>query len=373
MSKRKSAPLQSKQAVVKSTKLPALKRKGEWSEFDAYVEAARVLDRLTDAIVNHKEGYPTGLLPSVARLQASYDEFDRYWKMFERDELYRQRKQRWVKRPNGGYYTEREITRRVVLEKIGLLIGSFPNATPHSIEVYVGMLAEEIIAADPSVSGLEATFREIRRSKTFLPTIAEVLKEFYQQEAFWQPILEIGQCDVDYWIKQRAKFEEAYQARLAKEAEDKRLAEERQREVRERWERERKEREAREQAERERQRRDEAEERIWWRVRAMARYAESRFLWRWFYLLMLSRGIVMAYEQLRNLRHQYEQEDLVRKLAKLDPSKRKAEAERMLVVLNGAIAKGASMTPELAALKREYEDEINGETHKLNGSGSGRA
>src|SRR6516164_6021469 len=168
--KKKSAPLQSKQAVIKSAaKLPALKHKGEWVEFDAYVEAARRLDQLSDAVLNHEQGNPTWGLPSADGLQASYDEFERYWKMFERDELYRKRnKERWVKRPKddnhpgGGYYTKTEITRRVVLEKIGLLVGSFPNATPHNMETYVGMLAEEIIAANPRVSVLEATFRELR-------------------------------------------------------------------------------------------------------------------------------------------------------------------------------------------------------------------
>src|SRR6516165_776253 len=115
--KKKSAPLQSKQAVIKSA---------------AYVEAARRLDQLSDAVLNHEQGNPTWGLPSADGLQASYDEFERYWKMFERDELYRKRnKERWVKRPKddnhpgGGYYTKTEITRRVVLEKIGLLVGSF--------------------------------------------------------------------------------------------------------------------------------------------------------------------------------------------------------------------------------------------------------
>jgi hypothetical protein len=40
------------------------------------------------------------------------------------------------------------LTRRAVAEQVALLVGSYPNALPHSPEVYTRMLVEEILAAD---------------------------------------------------------------------------------------------------------------------------------------------------------------------------------------------------------------------------------
>jgi hypothetical protein len=68
------------------------------------------------------------------------------------------------------------LKRRIIEEQVALLLGSFPNAGPHNPAVYSGMLVEEIVAAEPCAVALEATCREIRRTKNFAPTIAEVLK-----------------------------------------------------------------------------------------------------------------------------------------------------------------------------------------------------
>jgi hypothetical protein len=84
------------------------------------------------------------------------------------------------------YETDRQIRRQFVGDKIGFLIGSFPNAGPHNPEIYVAMLIEEIVAANPSASALEATCRQIRRTATFVPTLAEVLKILREQETFWE-------------------------------------------------------------------------------------------------------------------------------------------------------------------------------------------
>jgi hypothetical protein len=54
------------------------------------------------------------------------------------------------------------------------LIGGFPNASPHAPEVYTRLLVEEIVAANPDAVALEATCREIRRTKTFAPSIPEL-------------------------------------------------------------------------------------------------------------------------------------------------------------------------------------------------------
>ena len=108
-----------------------------------------------------------------------------------------------------------EITRRVVTEKISLLIGSFPNAAPPNAQTYTGMMIEEIIAANPSISALEATCRELRRSKTFVPTIAEVLKELREQTKMWGHVLDLWKDDIGHWVKQRARYVEASEAKEA--------------------------------------------------------------------------------------------------------------------------------------------------------------
>jgi hypothetical protein len=82
-------------------------------------------------------------------------------------------------------WTTQQITRRVVAEEVAMLIGSFPNANPTSPKVYVRMLIEEIMAANPSFVALEGTCRELRRTKTFAPTIAEVLEVLRKQEECW--------------------------------------------------------------------------------------------------------------------------------------------------------------------------------------------
>ena len=74
------------------------------------------------------------------------------------------------------------LRRRVVEEQVALLLGSFPNAVPHNPKVYTGMLVEEIVAAEPSAVALEAACREIRRTKNFLPTPAEMLKILREKE-----------------------------------------------------------------------------------------------------------------------------------------------------------------------------------------------
>jgi hypothetical protein len=59
---------------------------------------------------------------------------------------------------------------------LALLVGSFPNAGSADRTIYGRMLCEEIAADQASISDLEAACRQIRRTSTFLPTIAEVLK-----------------------------------------------------------------------------------------------------------------------------------------------------------------------------------------------------
>src|SRR5262245_285185 len=141
------APLQAKQAVVKSgLKLPAVRANREYFEFDAYAEAARMVLLSIDQVMAHKTGESTTYLGNG--LQRWYDAFAAGREAFKRDELYRTRKT--LRKDLTESWTDREITRRVVAEKVSLLVGSFPNAAPPNAETYMGMMVEEIIAANPT-------------------------------------------------------------------------------------------------------------------------------------------------------------------------------------------------------------------------------
>lgn len=213
--KSKAAALNSKAiAVVKSA---AVKAKVEYFEFDAYAEAARIMGLRIDELAEHKDGWPLAL---VDDLEHWYRAFAAGREIFERDELYRTRKT--SRQDLTGTWKTHEITRRVVTEKIGLLIGSFPNAGPHNAEAYIGMMIEEIIAANPSASALEATCRELRRTKNFAPSIAEMLKELQAQAEKWDASLQLWEEEIAYWNKRRQELVAAAKAQAVKQAEKKR-------------------------------------------------------------------------------------------------------------------------------------------------------
>jgi hypothetical protein len=215
--KKPAVPLKANVLTVKSTKLPAVKAKREYFQFDAYTEAARVLRMRIDVIMASVALEKTADVSYCDDLQSRYAAFAAGRELFERDEFYRMRKT--ARQDMSGTWTNHEITRRVVIEKIGLLIGSFPNAAPHNAETYIGLLIEEIIAANPSVTVLEATCRELRRSKTFVPTISEVLKELHAQAEKWSDCLHIYEDDIEYWQQERARLIAAADAKAAKDDE----------------------------------------------------------------------------------------------------------------------------------------------------------
>jgi hypothetical protein len=255
VTKKKSLALTANVPVVKSkvperqsgkplhrAEVSAVKAKGEYHEFDDYAEAARILGERIERLENTEDGKGCW----VGDLESTYAEFARGREMFERPELYRERKTR---RQN-----LREITRRVVTEKVGLLLASFPNASPGNGEAYLGMMIEEVIAANPRASALEGACRALRRTKNFAPTICEMLKELRAQAEMFDKVLGVWEEELEWAVQERERLVAAYEARLAKEAEDKRQEEERRRQhearvaemAREQLEREQREREERE-------------------------------------------------------------------------------------------------------------------------------
>jgi len=132
---------------------------------------------------------------SVAKYESDYE-------YFERAELY----EKCEESPNLlRCYSNRVITRRFVSQQLALMSATI-NEKPQEPKLYARMLVEEIIAAKPSACALEATCREIWRSRNSLPSTAQVLKVLGKQMERWSEFSEIGEDALDYWHK---KFDEA--------------------------------------------------------------------------------------------------------------------------------------------------------------------
>jgi hypothetical protein len=222
MSERKSVPLKSTAPVVKSAPLPSAKAKRDWADFDDFARAGESLNQRISQIMETIEKLlqkdPSSL--AGAELVAQYGpdpvalarEFQRGWAIYERDELYEETKKA---RPDLlDCWTTRVIKRRVVSEMISLLVGSFANANPGSGEVFMKMLVEEVRAANPGASVLEATCREIRRTHTFVPVIAEVLKILRKQAEHWEGFVELDEDCARACINDLAKAIREARARL---------------------------------------------------------------------------------------------------------------------------------------------------------------
>ena len=193
--------------------------------------------------------------------------FDADWQFYERDDLYEK--------------SERVLTRRFIGEQFALMLACI-NQKPQDKKLYARMMVEEVIAANPRAVTLEATSREIRRTKTYLPSVAELLNVLHPQEEKWTGYAELDEHCFDGW---RRAFEKAIPELKAEQAEQE--AEQKREQVRrEKWERERPEREARQRREqeeriaqfqREREERQAQLERE--REERLAREAEERLLW----------------------------------------------------------------------------------------------
>jgi hypothetical protein len=200
--------------AVRKAQLPAKVRR-PWSDFDDLVADARRLRELIgeavqvcDAIDERREA-GLNLAPTSAHAE---DVAERFRKIapalckrvnaasdhYDGDDMYD-----WPKGHHRadlcGCHSDFVIKRRVVSEHLELLIGSFPNFAPASPETYVRMLTEEILAAKPKVRALESTCREIRRSMTFVPSVAEFLKVLRRQMQWWSDHEYVDRDDIRYW------------------------------------------------------------------------------------------------------------------------------------------------------------------------------
>jgi hypothetical protein len=100
---------------------------------------------------------------SAEELVAGVEEYRSGWQWFEADDNYE------------GPRDHRVVSVAFVARMVATLIGAFPSGAPASPEVFTGMMINELIAAEATASRIELATRRLIRSKTFLPSIAEVL------------------------------------------------------------------------------------------------------------------------------------------------------------------------------------------------------
>ena len=72
-----------------------------------------------------------------------------------------------------------------VSKMVGKLMGSFPTSKIPSPDVFVRVLMEDLMELNPDFPEMEVTCRQLRKTKTFMPSISEILEEFEKQQKLW--------------------------------------------------------------------------------------------------------------------------------------------------------------------------------------------
>jgi hypothetical protein len=74
-------------------------------------------------------------------------------------------------------YEDGELKHSYVAKRLGVMIGSFPNANPHAPDAYARMLVEHVAAIEDLTDiALESACREIVETEKFAPAISEVVE-----------------------------------------------------------------------------------------------------------------------------------------------------------------------------------------------------
>lgn len=105
-------------------------------------------------------------------------------------------------------------SKKQMTERLAALVGSFPNAAPHSPQVYARSMLAHVAAEEPNAVVLEATCIELVETKKFVPAISEVLKVLREQQRKWNKYLEVEEAVRSGRVKEMGdKLIEALQKR----------------------------------------------------------------------------------------------------------------------------------------------------------------
>jgi hypothetical protein len=210
--------------------LPAKPPPARWKDFDAFAADADELVELKlelqrdMAYPNHEDARASGDLEDLEgwcqRLVTKCEEgIERF-------------------NPSENSDDDGVIKKSVVSKRLSILIGSFPNAVPHSAEAYTRMLVEEVAAFDElDAIILESACREIARTCKFAPSISEVLEVLKNHNERWDNRYRAIWYTSETLAKAIAAREKWEAEQKVTEAEQKRRQAERKRkEARKEWE-----------------------------------------------------------------------------------------------------------------------------------------
>jgi hypothetical protein len=104
-------------------------------------------------------------------------------------------------------------SRAFYVQRLGLLVGSFPSAAPHSPKVYTGMLVSRVAVKEPSCMVLESACNELVDSYKYsnAPNIADLLTLIDKHEKLWERRLEIDDEIQSGRARKRAEGRLAYE------------------------------------------------------------------------------------------------------------------------------------------------------------------
>jgi hypothetical protein len=102
---------------------------------------------------------------------------------------------------------------------LGVLVKCFPNTGTADRETYGSVLVLDVIAAQPSISDVEAACRMLRQTSNFMPTIAEVLTALHvekqRREGTIRGVAHIVNYDRDRLVKEAEEERKLHQEKEA--------------------------------------------------------------------------------------------------------------------------------------------------------------
>ena len=173
-------------APVDPAQIPAItKPRNKWRAFrrlaelgDELVERCDTINDLARQIRKREPGQP---LPDCG---ATLNDYDRQ-RIAEFEKLLE------LLNPEDNYEEEDEddrvyLKRKVIKQRLALLVGSKHIGQPTTPEAYTGMLLEHVAGLDPfSYLALESACRELETEKKFLPDISEVVEAIQRHDKLW--------------------------------------------------------------------------------------------------------------------------------------------------------------------------------------------
>jgi hypothetical protein len=98
---------------------------------------------------------------------------------------------------------ERKATERELSSLLMSMVAAFPNNS-HDLTAYGAVLADEVRAVRPSIYALSVTVRSVIRSRTFLPSVGEVLLVIDNSEAALLSAT-VALADLPKWVQRAAE------------------------------------------------------------------------------------------------------------------------------------------------------------------------